>query len=200
MDQTARSTVDAGLVLATAATDVVATLPTVGEPVAQVVDGIVAVVGSLPPVGVPSPIVPLPVGGETPMPAFPPRGDTVVPAGPDPRGPSAADLLGHAAGNRALSTLLVGATPSSDGPSARATGRGGHDGKGAPLGPWTLLDTAPAVPAQPSPSSSGAAQATGDPATTTLSLVLPNPSLFGRSSADWRVPRGLPAHPGTRPD
>ena len=196
---TARSTVDTGLALVTDVGEIAGSAPVVGEPLGRVTDAVVDLVQSLPPVVVPSPIVPLPIGDGTPTPVVPLPGVTEAVA--TERDPATARTDLRPGVSRDLHPFLTrgGFTPATDGAPVQTREPVGLGGRGAPSGPWAPLDSSPALPSQPSPGG-GAAQGAGDPATASPSVALPNPSLFGRSSADWRVPRGLPAHPGTRPD
>lgn len=192
-------TVDAGLTLVADAPEVAGSLPVAGEPLVRVTDAVVALVHDFPVLGVPSPVVPLPIGDRTPTEVVPVPGRTESVA--TERDPSmvGADSRTTAFGGR--QGLLAGDWfgPPRHQVSERPGTPAAPGGLGEPAGPWAPRDSSPALPSQPSPTG-GSAQGSGDPATASASLVLPNPSLFGRSSADWRVPRGLPAHPGTRPD
>lgn len=196
---TARSTVDSGLTQVIDLAEVAGSVPVAGEPLVLVTDTVVTLVQSLAPVGFPSPIVPLPIGDGTPIDVVPLPGATEAVA--TERDPSAARAVIRPTMSRDRDGLL---TRSEAGPSRHAASvqtelPAAPSWPGEPFDPWAPLDSSPALPTQPSPPG-GAAQGGGDPATGSPSVVLPDPRLFGRSSADWRVPRGLPAHPGTRPD
>lgn len=195
---TTRATVDTALALVTDLTELAAAVPVAGEPADRVADALVGLVHTLPGVGVPSPIVPLPIGDGTPTDVVPtvPPAPAVVAAG-DP-----SSSTGHpgAAGARPTWLDLGGSASPRDLAVAASSGGHGPHGGGAPFGSWTPFQPPPATPTQPSPTGAGTAQANGDPAAAAPSLQFPHSSQFGRSSADWRVPRGLPAHPGTRPD
>ncbi|WP_157605915.1 hypothetical protein [Phycicoccus sp. Soil802] len=196
---TTRSTVDTGLTLVTDVGEVADSLPVAGEALGSVTDTVVTLVQSLPTVGVPSPIVPLPIGDGTPVQVVPLPGATEVVATERDPSTARADLRRPHSRDRHTSLTEDGLTPGRHGPPVQVEVPAGPSRPGEPSGPWVPFDSSPALPSQPS-STGGAAQGGGDHATASASLVLPNPSLFGRSSADWRVPRGLPAHPGTQPD
>lgn len=196
-----RTTVDSGVTLVSDVSQVAGGVPLVGQHVVTVVGSVVSLAEELPVVGGLSSIVPLPIGGGTPTDVVPLTAITGA-LGVDGGIPRTGG-----AGSTAASSDRPGW------PGGRAfTGSSGSElrssdevavapvrNQGGPRGPWAPVDSTPVVPTQPAPTG-GTAQGAGDPATTTASVVLPHPSTFGRSSADWRVPRGLPAHPGTRPD
>lgn len=194
-----RSTVDAGLLLASDVTDVAAVVPVVGPPVAQVSEAVVALVRDLPVAGVPSPIVPLPIGDETPTEAVPPLPGVEVVATERPSVPALDEtsLLSVRASLGSLGLLSAARHTDTSPPTAalRATSRS----HGEPAGPWSPREPTPVLPTPPSPTG-GTVQGAGDPAVASAQVILSNLRMFGRSNADWCVPRGLPAQPGTRPD
>ena len=196
---TTRSTVDTGLTLVTDVGEVAGSLPVAGEALGSVTDTVVTLVQSLPAVVVPSPIVPLPIGDGTPAQGVRLPGATEAVAAERDPSMARADLRRPHPRDRQTSLTEDGLTPGRHGPPVQVEVPAGPSRPGVPSGPWAPFDSSPALPSQPS-STGGAAQGGGDHATASVSLELPNPSLFGRSSADWRVPRGLPAHPGTQPD
>jgi hypothetical protein len=203
VDAATLAPVDAGLELVTDVTDVAARLPLAGQPVDHLADAVAGLVRTVPVVGLPAPIVPLPIGAGTPTDVVVvPVVVVPVPAVVETRPTAPRALLRAAAGS--LVTPRVGSAPVADtgpshaGSSMRSVAQAASDGR-RPSPPGALIDPAPALPSQPSPTG-GAGQGAGDLATVSAVLGLLNPSLFGRSGADWRVPRGLPAHPGTRPD
>jgi hypothetical protein len=200
VELTVRSTTDATLTVVTDVTAVAAAVPVAGDPVVQVTDAVVALVQGLPVLGIPSPIVPLPIGGGVPSDAVPIPGITeAVAAERDPSTPSGEISTTVVRGRPAWLTQDGAAPPSRDGAWARAGAPAAPRGHGVPRGPWSPLGPSPLLPNQPSPAG-GTAPSAGDPAVAGAAVVLPSSRMFGRSSADWRVPRGLPAHPGTRPD
>lgn len=199
VDTSARSTVDTGLALVTDVADAAAELPLAGRPFDQVTDAVVALVRTLPVVDVPSPIVPLPIGDRTPTDVVPipvPGSLDAVPTAPDALRATLDDAIAAA---RSGAAWPEDAGLSRAGSSDRTVAHAAPAGDRGPTAPGAPFESAPALPGQPSPTG-GASSSTGDQAVAAVGLVLPNPSMFGRSSADWRVPRGLPAQPGTRPD
>ena len=64
--------------------------------------------------------------------------------------------------------------------------------------PWPSPQS-PMPPTQSVPSPGGGASSV-DLASAGPAIVLPSPTTWGRTSSDWRVPRGLPDRPGSRPD
>lgn len=194
-----RSTVDAGLLLASDVTDVAAVVPVVGTPVAQVSEAVVALVRDLPVLGVPSPIVPLPIGDETPTEAVPPLPGVEVVATEQPSVPALDDTSLPSVRASLGSLGLLSAACHTDTSPATAALRATSRSHGEPAGPWSPREPTPVLPTPPSPTG-GTVQGAGDPAVATAQVILSNLRMFGRSNADWRVPRGLPAQPGTRPD
>lgn len=196
---TARSTLDTGLDTVTEVVALPGSVPVLGETVGQVTDVVMTVLRTLPEAVTAVPDVPRPIGDGTPSEVLPPAGPTHEVAAA--RDPLTAEAAGAHDSPVRVSTTDVALTPTRHELSDRAgavtvpTGRG----PGVPADLGTPLDSSPALPSQPTPTG-GAAPGAGDPATASATVVLPAPSLFGRSSADWRVPRGLPAQPGTRPD
>jgi hypothetical protein len=199
VDTAALATVDSGLALVTDVADATTELPLAGQPVSQLTDAVVGLVRTLPVVGVPAPIVPLPVGDGTPTDVLPvpvPGLLETLPSAPPVLLPAAADSLVTPRGGS--QPVAVSGVARAESPTRTVTQAAPSDGR-RPSAPGALVDPVPALPSQPSPTG-GTTQGAGDPATVSTVLALPNPSFFGRSGADWRVPRGLPAHPGTRPD
>ena len=200
VEVTVRPTVDNGLALVSDVSDIAAEVPVVGGPVAHVSDAVVALVPDLPLVGGPLPIVPLPIGDGTPTGVV----TDVVPGVVEVVGAVRPPALSLGDTTVPVRTSLVslgdlGAAPLRDATSAQAVLRATQRGPGEPAGPGAPRGSTPVLPNQPSPTG-GATQGAGDPAMASPGVVLPNLQPFGRSRADRRVPRGLPDHPGTRPD
>ncbi|WP_091781843.1 hypothetical protein [Pedococcus dokdonensis] len=199
---TVRSTVDTGLSLVEDVTDVTASVPVVGAPVVDITNAVDTLVRSLPVLGEPSPIVPLPIGDvivpDRPIvPATPAAPVTDPVAGEaDHRIPRAAEATPGGAAALAGTPAATTSRSAALAPVASSVGPGSPPLPTLPLSP---RDALPAPPTQPSPGgASGAGAADQAAATEALSISIRTTS--SRTGADWRLPCGPCEQPGTRPD
>ncbi|TPG18229.1 hypothetical protein [Pedococcus bigeumensis] len=190
---------------------VAAAVPVLEAPVVVVVvDDVVTVADALPVVGrAPLVDVPLPGRPSVPTPVELPDPDVLVPEvasehpanSLEPQSDSLS-LPGQVTTSRGLDRAAFEVNGRRTGkPSVRANA-------GTPLGsgvPEPSLPTplpAPESPVPPTQSAltpSGGASS-GDVASIDPAVVLPSSATRGSRSSDWRVPRGVPERPGSRPD
>ena len=190
---------------------VAAAAPVLEAPVVVVVDDVVTVADALPVVGrAPLVDVPLPGRPSVPTPVELPDPDVLVPEvasehpanSLEPQSDSLS-LPGQVATGRGLDRAAFEGV-------ARRTGKPPVDANaGTPLGsgvpepsglpaPLPALES-PMPPTQSAPTPSGGASS-GDVASIGPAVVLPSSATRGSRSSAWRVPRGLPERPGSRPD
>jgi hypothetical protein len=205
---TTTATVDTG---AAGLKVVAAAVPVLEAPIVAVADEAVALTDTIPVVGRdPLVDVPLPSQPGTPVPVPLPELDVLLPAtsSEDPANPVAEqdDAPIVAPPVDALRGLVLAAfdadSRDSEAPHV-AVGERTPLVSGAPQPsqlpePWPSPHS-PMPPAQSAPSPGGGASS-GDLASIGPAVVLPSPPTWDRTSSDWRVPRGLPVRPGSRPD
>jgi hypothetical protein len=187
---------------------VTATVPVLEATLVAVADEVVALVDAVPVVGRDA-VVEVPLLGRpgTSVPAPLPEtdglvsetvADTVAKSVAKQQGPPSSTAVGVAQRGLALAAFDsdVRRTGMRSGPVSEPT----PWGSGSPElpEPWPAPQS-PMPPTQSAPSPGGGASS-GDPASIDPVFLLPNPTAWGSSSANWRVPRGLPAQPGLRPD
>jgi hypothetical protein len=186
-------------------------VPLLEAPVVAVVDDVVAVADALPVVGR-DPLVdaPLPGRPSVPTPVELPGPDVLVPEmaieSPSKSVEPQQGLLPASVSAVTIRGIDLAAF--------EAAARGGgmpsvHAKAGTPLGsavpepselpaPRTGPES-PMPPTQSAPTPGGAASS-GDLASIDPAVVLPSLTTWGLRSSDWRIPRGLPERPGSRPD
>lgn len=195
---TVRSTVDTGLTLVGDVAAITRDVPVVGAPVVGITDAVDSVVGSLPVLGESSPVVPLPIGGgivsDEPGLATAPVTEPV--AGEAVR--QTREAVPVTPAERAMAHEAPAAAPERAVAPVRVVGSTRPDAPSLPAGPGAPLDALPAPPTQPSPGGSGPGAL--DPVTTSQHLPLAELISSVRLDADWRLPCGPCAQPGTRPD
>jgi hypothetical protein len=205
---TTTATVDAG---AAGLKDVAAAVPVLEAPIVAVADDVVALTDAVPVVGRdPLVDVPLPSRPGTPAPVPLPELDVVLPAAlsDEPANPGAKQHDSPVVASQldALRGLVLAAFDADSRDSKAplvAVGDRTPLVSGAPQPselpePWPSPQS-PMPPNQSVPSPGGGASSV-DLASIGPAIVLPSPTTWGRTSSDWRVPRGLPDRPGSRPD
>ena len=205
---TTAASVDGG---ATGLKTLAAAVPLLEAPVVAVADDVVALADAVPVVGR-NPVVDVPLSGRpsTPVPVQLPEVDVLVPTEVSDQ-PAKSVAEQHDSRSSVTEVAaprgLVLAALDSD--LRRVGAPSVHVNEQTPLRsdapepsglpePWPAPQS-PMSPTQSVPSPGGGASS-GDLASMGPAVVLPSPTTRGSSSADWRVPRGLPDRPGSRPD
>jgi hypothetical protein len=177
---------------------VAAAVPFLEAPVVVVADAVVTVADALPVVGR-DPLVGLPLPGLSAAPlgeAVTSHADPLAthvkplagaPAALVPRGLTVASFDSDLSHGVRPGAVTVGMTTRSAAPEPSDW----PEPFPAPQSPMPPLNSVP---------NPGGGPSSGDLASIGHAIVLPRLTLWGSSSSDWRVPRGLPAQPGSRPD
>lgn len=204
---TAAASVDAG---AAGLKTVAAAVPVLEAPVVVVADEVVALADALPLVGR-DPLVTLPLprlpGAPLPDPLaeldLVPVDTSEKPAGSVAKRQDSSSLAAPVIDRHGLALATfdpdVRRAGTGSWPVAERTprGTGVPDPSGLP-GPWPSPQS-PMPPTQSVPSPGGGASS-GDLASIDPAIALPSPTMWACGTSDWRIPRGLLARPGSRPD